>query len=134
MAITLVFDIKIANYLHAKSKEAGSPALEADAYHFTTDIMSTIAVIVGLVAAALGYPIADVLSAIFVALVMLSISMCLGKDAVFVMLDRAPDSKTLEMIKQVLSGHKKVKRFHSLRQGLPATSCLWMYLCIFRII
>ena len=115
MAMTLVLDIKIANYLHGKSKETGSPALEADAYHFTTDIMSTVAVIIGLVATAFGYPIADVLSAIFVALVMLSISMRLGKDAVFVMLDRAPDGKTLDQIKSVLSSHKKVRKFHSLR-------------------
>jgi len=115
MGITLVLDIYIARYLHKKSDETGSPALEADAYHFTTDILSTIAVMVGLAAASFGYPIADVLSAIFVALIMLYISMRLGKDAVFVMLDRAPDGEIIGQVSGIISKYPKVSGYHSLR-------------------
>ncbi|MFH1127209.1 MAG: cation diffusion facilitator family transporter [archaeon] len=115
MAVTLIIDIRISRYLHGKSTETGSPALEADAYHFTTDILSTVAVIIGLAATALGYPIADVLSAIFVALIMLYISLNLGKKATFVMLDRAPDRKTIEKIDAIIKASRKVKSHHSLR-------------------
>lgn len=115
MAITLILDIYIARYLHRKSAETGSPALEADAYHFTTDILSTIAVMVGLAAASMGYPIADVLSAIFVAFIMLYISLRLGKDAVFVMLDRAPDGDLIEDVSAIISKYPKVSGYHSLR-------------------
>jgi len=115
MGITLVLDIYIARYLHKKSSETGSPALEADAYHFTTDILSTIAVIIGLAAASLGYPVADVISAIIVALIMFYISLRLGKDAVFVMLDRAPDGKVIEEISAIISKYPKVDGYHSLR-------------------
>lgn len=115
MGITLVLDIIIARYLHKKSDETGSPALEADAYHFTTDILSTIAVMVGLAAASFGYPIADVMSAIFVALIMLYISMRLGKDAVFVMLDCAPDGKLIEKVSGIILKYPKVDGYHSLR-------------------
>jgi len=78
MAMTLVLDIKIANYLHGKSKETGSPALEADAYHFTTDIMSTIAVIIAL-SRLHSVSYSGCIERNFVALVMLSISMSLAR-------------------------------------------------------
>lgn len=115
MLIALIADIKIASYMHRKSAETGSPALEADAYHFTTDILSTTAVIIGLVATEAGYPIADILSAIFVALVMLYISAKLGKKAISVMIDQAPDEETINKIKSIISKCPKVKRYHSLR-------------------
>lgn len=115
MAMTLVADVKIARFLHRKSNETGSPALEADAYHFTTDIMSTLAVIVGLAATVMGFPIADILSAVFVAFVMLYISINLSKKSALIMLDEAPDNKTLEGIALLISKHPGIRGYHSLR-------------------
>ncbi len=115
MIITFIIDYKIAHYLHHKSIETGSPALEADAYHFTTDLLSTAAVILGLIATMAGYPIADVIAAIIVAFVMLYISLRLGKKAIVVMLDQAPDEQTTERIAQCIAQFPNIKGYHALR-------------------
>jgi cation diffusion facilitator family transporter len=78
-------------------------------------MLSTAAVIIGLLAAGLGYPVADVLSAVFVALVMLYLSLILGKKAVLVLLDQAPDDGTIERIALIISSHPGVRGYHSLR-------------------
>jgi len=115
MLVSLVLATKVSDYLHKKSRETGSPALEADAYHFTTDVMSTLAVILGLGATALGFPVADVLAAVAVALIMLYLSFRLGKKAVLVLLDEAPDDLTMEKVVGVLAEFPKIRGYHSLR-------------------
>lgn len=115
MILTLLIDVKFSAYMHDKSAKTGSPALEADAYHFTTDMYSTAAVIIGLGVAAIGYPAADAFGAIFVALVMLYLSINLGKRAVYVMLDNAPNDETIERIALVISRHPDIRGYHSLR-------------------
>ncbi len=124
MVITLVIDIKSSQYLHRKARETGSPALEADAYHFTTDIFSTGAVILGLAATAVGYSIADIIGAVIVAFIMLFLSFKLGKKAIFVMLDQAPDDKTVERIASVISTYPDVTGYHALRARLAGR---WIY-------
>lgn len=115
MLVAIVVDIAVSRYLHKKSRDTGSPALEADAYHFTSDIISTVAVIIGLAAAGMGYPIADVLSAVIVALIMLFLSLQLGKKAISVMLDRAPDDGSIERIATILSNYPDILGYHALR-------------------
>lgn len=115
MGLTLAIDIKIAHFLHKKSARTGSPALEADAYHFSTDVLSTLAVIIGLGATAIGYPIADVLSAVVVSLIMLYVSFELAKKAVLVMLDKAPNNQAIERIALVISRYPGITGYHSLR-------------------
>ena len=115
MVLTLIVDIAIATYLHKKSSKTGSPALEADAYHFSTDVWSTTAVIIGLGAAYLGYPLFDILGAVFVALLMLYLSIKLGLKSFEVMLDHVPDSRCLEEVSSTIANYHGVKGFHSLR-------------------
>lgn len=115
MIMTLLIDVTFSAYMHHKSTKTGSPALEADAYHFTTDIFSTAAVIFGLGATAIGYPAADIFSAIFVSLIMLYLSINLGKRAVHVMLDHAPNDEMIERISLVISRHPDIRGYHSLR-------------------
>ncbi len=115
MVLALVVDIIFSRYLHKKSAKTGSPALEADAYHFSTDVWSTIAVIIGLGATSLGYPLFDILGAVFVALLMLYLSVRLGIKAFEVMLDHVPDDRHLEEITSTIAKYPGVKGFHSLR-------------------
>jgi cation diffusion facilitator family transporter len=115
MVMTMAIDVVFSRYLHRKSRETGSPALEADAYHFTTDILSTGAVLLGLFATFLGYPVADILSAVFVAMVMIYLSYNIGKKAISVMIDHAPDTETVERLTAIVTNYPDVKGYHSLR-------------------
>jgi cation diffusion facilitator family transporter len=76
--------------LSRAAQVTGSAALEADALHFTSDIASSLVVLAGLVLTRLGYPEADALCSIGVAVVVIWISWKLGKKAVDVLVDRVP--------------------------------------------
>ncbi len=115
MLITLAIDFKVSQYLHKKSAQTNSTALEADAFHFTADMYSAVAVIIGLAATALGYPIADIIAAVAVALIMLYISLNIGKESTLVLLDQAPADAVCENIASVILKHPGITSYHSLR-------------------
>jgi len=97
MLISIVVDFFRARDLSRAAAETNSQALEADALHFSSDIGSSVVVILGLAAAWAarhGAPpalaLADPAAAIAVAVLVLILSWKLGRRAVDVLLDRAP--------------------------------------------
>jgi cation diffusion facilitator family transporter len=124
MTGALISDVLIARYLHRKSKTTNSPALEADAYHFSTDVYSTVAVIIGLAGAYLGFHFLDVIAAAFVALIMLYISGKLGIRSVMVMIDHMPEQGTVDQIGSIISKYPGIKNYHSLRAREAGSSIL----------
>ncbi len=129
MVIGIVLDFIISNYLHKKSRKTSSPALEADAYHFTTDIWGAGAVIIGLGASALGFPLGDIIAAVFVAILMLILSVKLSLKSLKVMIDYAPDDSTVEGIAEIIAGYPGVRGYHTLR-AREAGSRLLVDVCI----
>ena len=57
MVFAIIADFGVSRYLFQNARKYGSSALEADAYHFSTDIYSSAAVLLGLVAAKFGYAV-----------------------------------------------------------------------------
>jgi cation diffusion facilitator family transporter len=124
MLITIFVDYRLSKFLHKASRDHGSAALEADAYHFTTDLWGALAVIVGLIFVSLGYPIFDSLAAIVVALLMLNISYHLGAKALHVLLDKSPPAEVVGKIEGVIRSTPRVKSFHKLRARLAGSKIL----------
>lgn len=105
MGISIAIDYTRSRALSRVAKKYNSQALEADALHFSTDIWSSTVVILGLALVALGDrlgttsdPIgrtilthADALSALGVALIVIYVSIQLGRRTVDALLDRAPE-------------------------------------------
>ena len=124
----MLFSIPItyftSRYLGKVAHNEGSSALEADAAHFTTDVISSIAVLAGLVAVRLGFGIADPLSAIAVALVMLYISSELLWNSVCVFMDFSPSPEIMEKLEAVLRNDRRITRFHKLRARLAGSFIL----------
>ena len=115
MVLTIFIDYFLSRYLHGASSEYGSAALEADAYHFTTDLWGAIAVIVGLVFVMLGYPVFDSIAALFVAMLMLWISYHLGLKSFNVFMDTSPPVEVIKAIEEILSNIPGVGSYHKLR-------------------
>ena len=69
MLLSIVVDFFRARALYRIAKETSSEALEADALHFSSDMWSSLAVLIGLGGIALGYAWADSVAAIVVAVV-----------------------------------------------------------------
>jgi len=67
MFFTMAVNIFVAYYERKKGKEYKSDFLIADAAHTTSDIMASTSVLVSLVAARMGYPVADPIAAVVIA-------------------------------------------------------------------
>lgn len=111
---SMVIDITRSRMLFKAAKSNNSQALEADAIHFSTDILSSGVVLLGLVCANFGYHKADAISAIGVAIIVLGISYKLGKRAIDVLLDKVPDGLT-EKVETRLRSNPDIVSFHSLK-------------------
>ena len=98
MAISIFVDVTRSRMLYRAAKKHNSQALEADALHFSTDIWSSAVVIVGLLCMKVGEWVprlsflneADSIAAIVVALIVVWVSVRLGKRTVQALLDVAP--------------------------------------------
>lgn len=103
MLISIALDFSRSRALSRVAKKYRSQALEADALHFSTDIMSSLTVIAGLFFVTLGYRIADPLAALGVVVVVVALSVRLAKRTVLVLLDRAPEGLAETIRAEVLS-------------------------------
>jgi cation diffusion facilitator family transporter len=98
MAVSIVVDYSRARVLRSAAEKFRSQALEADALHFQTDIWSSAVVILGLAAVKTGewFPRlnfleeADAVAALGVCVLVIWISLRLGRRTVDALLDHAP--------------------------------------------
>jgi divalent metal cation (Fe/Co/Zn/Cd) transporter len=88
--------------------ETGSPALAIDAFHFASDIWSTLAVLCGLGASWAGarYGIgwlkyADPFAAVVVSLMILRLTLLLGRETVAVLMDEVPAETRRRLVREV---------------------------------
>jgi cation diffusion facilitator family transporter len=72
------------------SRRYGSPALAANALHFGSDLLGSVAVLIGLVLVNAGYTSADSVAALVVAVLVIVAAYRLGSDSAAVLMDRAP--------------------------------------------
>jgi cation diffusion facilitator family transporter len=90
IAASVVIDFLRAQVLSRTAAETSSQALEADALHFRSDMWSSLAVLVGLGAVALGFAQADSIAAIVVAMFVCLAGWRLGKRTIDTLTDTAP--------------------------------------------
>jgi len=90
VAAVIVIDATRALVSLRTARRYGSPALQANALHFGTDLAGSAAVLVGLVFVRAGYRDADSAAALFVAVLVLTAAGRLIRRNVDVLMDRAP--------------------------------------------
>jgi cation diffusion facilitator family transporter len=90
----LLLDIAVnlwrAFALHRTARATKSQALAADALHFASDVLGSLAVIAGLALSGLGYRWGDAAAAIGVAMVISALGLRLARSTVETLLDQAP--------------------------------------------
>ena len=109
MLTSVLVDVSRSRMLSRAAKKFNSQALEADALHFSTDIWSSVVVILGLVFVKMGelrpslsfLDYADPAAAILVALIVAWVSVQLGRRAIDGLLDSAPPGLKQEIVRAV---------------------------------
>ena len=135
MGVSIIVDITRSRALMKTAKKYSSPALEADALHFSTDVWSSSVVILGLIAVYVGRLFvsssptlaswlshADAIAALGVSAIVLLVSYRLGSKTIGVLLDTAPKGIARQIKEAVmrLPGVSAVQRVR-VRQSGAAT-------------
>ncbi len=115
MFSSMGIDFERSRVLYRTARKFGSQALEADALHFKTDMISSAIIIVGLALVLLyRVPNADAYAAIVVAIMIIYTSLGLGRRTLDVLLDRAPKG-AYQRVLETVSGLEGVNRAHDIR-------------------
>jgi len=90
IVVCIVVDISRARALKRVAKKTNSQALEADALHFSSDVLSSIVVLIGLGFVAMGFPLGDPIAAIGVSIFVCRAGWRLGRRTIDTLIDAAP--------------------------------------------
>lgn len=112
--ISILIDFTRSRALSKVARKYNSQALEADALHFSTDIWSSLVVLLGLICANFGFFFADAVAALMVAFIVIIISYRLGKRSIEVLLDYAPREK-VSKIGSILNSLPEIDSFRNLK-------------------
>ncbi len=114
LLLAIIVDFYRYRALMRTAKKYQSQALEADAIHFYSDILSSSLVIVGLAAVALGYPRADAIAALLIAIWVGVLAIRLGKKNLDILIDRVPE-EYIQQIREVVLPEAGVLSIDKLR-------------------
>lgn len=117
MGISALINIFVSRKIMKVAKKAESIALEADAYHLTTDVYTSIGVFIGLVLIRLtGNSIFDPIVAIIVAIIIMKASYDLTKRSIAGLMDMKLSDKEEDIIQSIISDHSSQHvEYHDLR-------------------
>ncbi len=112
IVVSIAVDFWRARILNRVAEETSSEALEADALHFSSDMWSSVAVLVGLGGVALGFPKADAVAALIVAVFVCVAGWRLGRRTIDTLTDTAPEgaAKQITEIAERVRGVVEVER------------------------
>ncbi len=125
MGGSVVVDLATSRFLDkAAGESGGSAALEADSFHFISDMWGAVAVIVGLFFAWLGFPLADPIAAISVALVIGGTALRSGIKTTSILMDKMPPKALLDRITEVAAAYPGVQEERELRARVAGSRVL----------
>lgn len=116
-AAAIAINILISRYLLRVSRDTDSPALEADAHHLFSDVLSSVAVLVGLIVVRLtGLNILDPIIALLVALFILKVGYDTLRKSFGGLIDvRLPEREEVEIKSCIIEHYSELVSFHKLR-------------------
>lgn len=99
MLASMIVDFERSRALKRAAELTGSRALESDALHFSSDMLTSLAVILGLLFVRMGVKVLDPLIAILISLLFLRSALRISKEALYDLTDRI-DPKVVEEVRR----------------------------------
>jgi len=108
LALAALLTVALARYKMRIGVAANSPSLQADAQHSWADVLSSGAVIVGLIGTRFGLPL-DRVAAVVVVVFIVRVGWGAMTDAVRVLLDASVDRPTLDLVRSIIEDEHAVQ-------------------------
>lgn len=99
----------------AVASRARSPSVYANAWHHRSDALSSLVVLLGAGAGALGWGHGDQVAGVLVGLMVSGVGARIGLDALGELSEQAVDDREMEVIRRCLDEHPEVREWHRLR-------------------
>lgn len=109
LAVVLVVDVSRMTISHRAAIKHGSPALASNALHFASDMVGTIAVLIGLLLTRAGTPAADSIAALVVAVLVVSAAVRLMRRNVDVLMDATPEEAQQQARAAILAAEPTIE-------------------------
>jgi cation diffusion facilitator family transporter len=113
--VSIVVNELMYRYQGCVGKENNSPAIIANAWDNRSDAMSSVGVLIGILFAVLGYPIADVLAALVVGVMVAKIGIELNIEAIDGLMDSSIEMDVLKEVYDIAMDTPKVEGVQFLR-------------------
>ena len=118
MAFAVVANFLVSRYLFYVAKKSDSVSLLADAEHLSTDIFSSLGVLVGLVLIKItGIAALDPIIALIVALIILKAGFSISKETLNNLLDGSLPSEDIAKIEEILKKNSVIKGYKNIKGG-----------------
>lgn len=116
MIIAIIANLLVSSYLFIVAKKTDSVALMADAKHLSTDVYSSLGVLIGLILIKItGIIILDPLIAILVALIILKTGISIIKETLNNLLDGTLPDEDIKIIENIINNCDKIYGFKNLK-------------------
>ena len=102
LAITIVLKEITARYAEFLSSKIASSTLHADAWHHRTDAISSLLVVVAMIAGVYGYPAVDGWAGLAVSLFLIFTGFEIARDAIDDLIGKPPTMEEVESIRQIV--------------------------------
>lgn len=116
MAIAgIIFNLAISTYIIKIGREINSPAIIADGQHQRTDIFSSIAILFGVFASNIGYPILDPIVGMIIGVLILKTAYTIGKENIDNIMGKVPDETLIKQIEEIANNTKGAHEAHNIK-------------------
>ena len=116
MAVFGIFvNLAISSYIIRIGEEIHSPAIVADGKHQRTDIFSSIAILFGVVASNIGYPILDPIVGLLIGLLILKTAFDIGKENIDNIMGKVSDDKIVRKIEKIANKTPNAYEAHNIK-------------------
>ena len=116
MICAVIANYAVSRYLYYVSKKTDSVALKADAEHLSTDIYSSLGVLVGLILIKItNITLLDPLIAIFVALIILKTGIKITKETFNNLVDGTIPAEDIKIIQTIINECSEIKGYKNLK-------------------
>jgi len=112
--ITIFFKEWLGQFSNYLAKKIGSLALEADAWHHRTDAISSLVVVIALIASKYGFIYLDGIVGLAIGVYIIYLGWDIAKKSIDQLLGESADEALINEIKDIVMQEKQVKNIHDL--------------------